>query len=97
LIYKVVFSPGAETDLDELEQYLGSRFSEERAQRYVRRIVSYCVSLTTAPYRGSPRNDIRKGLRTVGFERRVTIAFEIFENRIVISGISYAGRRLQEL
>jgi toxin ParE1/3/4 len=48
--------------------------SEGRADRYVGRIVSFFQALATFPRRGTRRDDLLGGLRTVGLERRVTIA-----------------------
>ena len=41
--------------------------------------------------RGHLREDIRPDLRIVGFEKRVTIAFTIIDNRVVILRIFYGG------
>ncbi len=38
------------------------------------------------------REDVRAGLRTIGFERRVTIAFQVTSERVVIDRILYGGR-----
>jgi plasmid stabilization system protein ParE len=92
--YEVIFAPEAEADLDEIGQYLALRFSERNAEKYIRRIVAHCQSLTFAPYRGTVRDDVRRGLRTTGFERRVTILFEVQSETVIIFGISYAGRGL---
>jgi toxin ParE1/3/4 len=38
------------------------------------------------------RDDIRPGLRIVGFERRVTIAFSVDDGRVTILRVFYGGR-----
>ncbi len=38
------------------------------------------------------RDDILEGLRTIGFERRVTIAFLTTVDRVLIEGIFYGGQ-----
>jgi hypothetical protein len=35
------------------------------------------------------------GLRTIGFERRVTVLFMITEDAVVIEGIDYGGRNFE--
>ncbi len=45
--------------------------------------------------RGTLRDDIRPGLRTVGFERRMTIAFHVESKRVVIDRVLYAGRDIR--
>ena len=97
MTYEVLFTPGAEADLDGIEQYLSARFSKANAQKYISRIVAYCRSLALAPYRGTKRDDLGPGLRTIGFERRVTIGFHVETGRIVIFGVFYGGRRLESV
>jgi toxin ParE1/3/4 len=93
--YEVIFSRGAEADLNEIEQYLALRFSERNAEKYIERIVAHCRSLALAPYRGTQRDDVRSGLRTIGFEGRVTILFQVQPNKIIILGIFYGGRAIE--
>jgi len=42
--------------------------------------------------RGQKRDDLLTGLRTIGFERRVTIAFVVTANAVLIEGIFYGGQ-----
>ena len=43
------------------------------------------------------RDDLRPGLRTVGFRRRATILFEVDHQvrQVVIHGVYYAGRSFE--
>jgi len=66
--------------------------SEERADGYVGRIVDFCNGLSTFPLRGTQRDDLLSGLRVTGFERRVTIAFIVTAEAVLIEGIFYGGR-----
>jgi toxin ParE1/3/4 len=50
------------------------------------------MSLAHVPERGTKRDDILPGLRTIGFERRVTIAFRFLKTRVEIVTIAYGGR-----
>ena len=92
MAYEVVFSPEAVTQIEELEAYLAGRFSGENAARYIQRLVASCLSLASAPHRGTRRDDLAPGIRTTGFERRVTIYFKLIETRVIVIGIFYAGR-----
>lgn len=38
------------------------------------------------------RSEIREGLRIVGFERRVSVAFVVEDSEVVILRILYAGQ-----
>ena len=42
--------------------------------------------------RGHRRDDISPGLRIAGFERRVTIAFAVDDDRVTILRMFYGGR-----
>ena len=50
------------------------------------------MGLATFPERGRRRDDIQPGLRVIGFERRVAIAFRILKTRVEIVSIAYGGR-----
>jgi toxin ParE1/3/4 len=89
---QVIFTPLAVRHLASLHQYITTHASENRADDYVGRIVAFCKSLTTFPLRGTRRDDVLRGLRVTGFERRVTIAFVVTDAAILIEGIFYGGR-----
>ncbi len=92
----VIFTPRAERQIDDLHRYIAERSGfESRADGYIQRIVDFCLGLPVAPLRGAARDDILPGLRTVGFERRVTVAFMVLSDRILIEGIFYGGRQVE--
>jgi toxin ParE1/3/4 len=91
---KVVFTPLAARQIDQLHGYITANASEERADEYVGRIIDYCEGLSLFPERGRARDDIFVGLRVIGFERRVMIAFVITEDTILIEGVFYGGQEL---
>jgi toxin ParE1/3/4 len=90
----VVFSPRAERQLHSLHAYIADRGGEATADDFVGGIVDDCLSLSTFPERGTLHEDIRPGLRTVGYKRRVTIAFSVDSARepVVIHGVFYGGQ-----
>jgi plasmid stabilization system protein ParE len=55
-------------------------------------IIEYCRSLSMFPARGVRRDDIRPRLRTVGYRRRVTLAFEVTDDLVSILGVYYGGQ-----
>jgi toxin ParE1/3/4 len=93
---KVLFSPEAARDLVELYEYVSENASAARALAYLERIEAYCAGFADLPERGTRRDDLRPGLRTVGFERRITIAFHVSDASITIDRILYGGRDLGE-
>ncbi|WP_249138047.1 type II toxin-antitoxin system RelE/ParE family toxin [Phenylobacterium montanum] len=89
---RIVFSPEARSDLRNLYLFIADRAGDSRALAYVQRIRDYCLSFSTFPERGTRRDDLAPGLRIIGFERRVTIAFHLGEGLLVVDRILYGGR-----
>ncbi len=89
---RLIIAPEAEADLVELEQQLLEIASIRTANAYMGRIFSYLGGLQTASERGHRRDDIRRGLRIIGFERRLTIAFAVHADRVDILRVFRAGR-----
>jgi toxin ParE1/3/4 len=92
--YAVVFSPEARDDLLQLYRYIAEHSGAERAIGYIERIEAFCQGFSTFPERGACRDDLFSGLRVVGFERRVTIAFHIGPGTVTVDRILYGGRDL---
>lgn len=88
----VEFSDDARADLIALYDWIALAATPDTALAYVERLERYCLDFDHASERGHLRDDIRPGLRVVGFERRVTVAFVVEERRAVILRLFYAGR-----
>jgi len=99
MTYAVIFSTAAEADLFAIYDYIAERAGGAIALRFVESIETYCLAFAHSPERGTRRDELRPGLRTVGFRRRATILFEVDRDarRVVIHGIYYAGRSLEGL
>ena len=91
---KVIVSPRAKAHLEALEDYIAEAASQRTAANYIDEILQYCASLDTFPHRGTRRDDIRPGIRIIGFRRRVTIAFEVTDS-VNILGVFYGGRNVE--
>jgi len=87
----VSFAPEAEDDLLRLYDWIAERAGAGVAIGYIDRIESFCARLDIASERGMARDDIRAGLRIVGFERRVTVAFTIAGDEVQILRLFYGG------
>jgi toxin ParE1/3/4 len=95
---KVVFRAAAERDLAKLYKDIRDQRGEPTvAIDYIRRIREYCHGFAEFPERGAKRDDIRPGLRIIGFERRVVIAFTFDAERVRIGRIFYGGRDYEAL
>ena len=90
--YKVSFRPFAEEDLLRLYRYIANEAGYAAARAYIGRIEAACMALEHSPKRGTARDDIRPGLRIIGFERRATIVFRVYKSEVVIVRIFYGGQ-----
>lgn len=95
MAYRIVFSPMAEVQLLKLYRDIAARGLPGIAEDYTAGIVEYCRSFSTFPQRGARRDDIRPGLRTIGYRRRVTIAFEVTDDAVNILGVYYGGQNFE--
>jgi len=89
---EVIFAPEAQEDLFRLYDFIDEHAGPERARAYTERVTSYCTSVANFPERGTQRDDLRPGLRIIGFERRITIAFHVTKDRVTIDRVLYGGR-----
>jgi toxin ParE1/3/4 len=94
--WSVLITKSAEADLLAIYDYIAERVGADTAHRFASRIEEYCLGMANTPERGTRRNDLRPGLRTVGFRRRATILFQLDRQarKVVILGVYYAGRNL---
>lgn len=98
MTYRVVFDPAAQAELLSLHDYILDRTGNARvAETYVRRIAQTCLGLAEFPLRGTPRDDIRPGLRTIVFERRATIAYVVETSDVTVLRILHRGRDIDAL
>jgi toxin ParE1/3/4 len=88
----VLFTPLAERQLDALHDYIASQANEQRTDAYIGRILAFSQGLQTFAQRGASRDDVLPGLRVIGFERRVTIAFIVMTDAVLIEGVFYGGQ-----
>ena len=65
------------------------------ASAYVERLADYCFSFELFAERGRRRDDIRPGVRIVGFERRISIAFTVMPEQVIILRLLYGGRQIE--
>jgi len=88
----VYVSPEAYEDLMALSSYISTQSSAEVAARYIDRIEGFLSKLDMGSERGTRRDDIRSGLRVIGFEGRITVAFSSDDDRVTVLAILYGGR-----
>ncbi len=97
--YKVVFTPRALRQLAHLYSYIADDGGEERAEKYLDKIIASCNTLSTFPERGTARHDVRPNLRTMGFAKSVTIAFSVntITEAVAVHGVFYGGQDFEHV
>ena len=90
--YRVIFSPEAEAQLVAIYRWIAERATPTIAEGFTGAIIDYCEKLGSFPERGTRRDDLRPGLRTIGFRHRVTIAFAVEAETVTIIGVFYGGQ-----
>ena len=72
--------------------WIAERTGVDVALNYIERLEDYCTGFEFAGERGQRRDDIRTGLRVVGFERRVAIAFTVSNTEVTVLRLYYGGQ-----
>lgn len=88
----VVFSERAEQQLDALYALIETDSGSTRAESFTGEIVDFCIGLSLFPERGTRRDDLRAGLRILGWRRRVSIAVVVEPETVLILGVFYGGQ-----
>lgn len=95
MTHHIRLSEAAEADLREIYGYISAQSSPAVARGYLNRVLGFLSGFELFPERGALRDDIRPGLRVVGFERRISIAFVVEPGEVVILRLLYGGRNLE--
>lgn len=88
----VTFTPQAYNDLLNIGDWIAERAGTDVAQSYIERLEAYCLGFEFAGERGQRRDDLRPGIRVVGFDRRVAIVFTLSETEVTILRLYYGGQ-----
>lgn len=90
----VTFTPEARDDLSSIGDWIAERAGADIALGYIERLEAYCLGFEHAAERGRRRDDLRPGLRVIGFERRVAIVFAVSDDEVTILRLYYGGQNL---
>ncbi|PWR22286.1 type II toxin-antitoxin system RelE/ParE family toxin [Zavarzinia compransoris] len=91
MTYEVRWAPAA---VQKIGRYIRTARNRAGAARFMDGLRLYCDGFAASPHRGATHDDIRPGLRSVGYRRRATILFVIDEGRkrVVILGVFTGGQ-----
>ena len=94
---RLVLTRRAKAQVNSLYEYIAREASLEIADRYIDALLDRLAGLTDYPHRGTSRDDLRPGLRTVPFRRRLTIAYAVKHQEVRIIAIARAGQDMKGL
>lgn len=95
-VYRVVFSGAVRDQLDRIADYLSVHTDQEPADKIVGAVIDRCLELDTFPDRGTSREELGQGVRTIPFRRIATIDYVVAGADVVIIGISWKGQRIED-
>jgi toxin ParE1/3/4 len=95
--HTLVVSPKVRAQLDDLYDYIAMAASPTTALRFTDAILDRMEALRDFPNVGARRDDFLPGLRTMGFRRRVTIAFVVEPSEVLVVGIFYGGQDFEAI
>lgn len=76
----------------ELYDWIATQASPQVAMGYLDRVEAFCGRLSVGSERGHRRDDVRSGLRILGFERRLTIALTVDDETVTVLRVFTAGK-----
>ena len=95
--YTVRLRPAAARHLTQIEARIAEEATPQIAERYVEAILKRCHSLDRVPHRGTPRDDLRPGLRTLPFKGNVVIVFAVGDREVAVLGVGWRGQDLARI
>ena len=96
MTYQIKLSEQAVLDLADIQEWIAYEAGKVISENYINRITEKFMSLQTFPLRGTLRPHLGLGIRTLSFERRVSIAYRIIKNEVWIERVQ-SGRRQYQL
>jgi toxin ParE1/3/4 len=95
--YKIVWHPNARADLIALYDWIAEQADPGTAFDYTSKIETQTAKLALFPDRGTPRDDLVTGMRTIPYRKRSIIAYRVLDEEVEILAIIHAGRDLSRV
>lgn len=89
-----MWRPQARGDLLSLYAWIAEQADPDTAYEYVSKIEAHAAALSSYPERGTARDDLAPGVRTIPYRRRTVIAYRVLDDMVEILAIAHAGRDL---
>lgn len=93
---RINYTPEAQRQLNELDDWITKAASAEVAQRFVSALLDHIDGIQAFPLAGRARDDARPGMRTSTYKKRTLVAYEVDESSgelvINILGVFHRGQ-----
>ena len=93
---RINFTPEAERQLNELDEWITKAASADTARAFVSAVLDHIDGIAVFPHAGRARDDVRPGMRTSVFKRRTVVAYEVDESSdeavLNILGVFHGGQ-----
>ena len=93
---RINYTPEAERQLNELDDWITNAASADIARRFVSAILDHIDGILLFPLAGRARDDVRPGMRTSTFRKRTLVAYEVDESAgelvVNILGVFHGGQ-----
>lgn len=93
---RIHYTPEAEQQLNDLDDWITEKASADTARRFVRAIMEHIDQILLFPLAGRGRDDVRPGMRTTTFKERTLVAYEVDESSgelvVNILGVFHGGQ-----
>ena len=93
---RINYTPEAEQQLNELDDWITRAASAEIARLLLLAILDHIDGILVFPFAGKARDDVRPGMRTSTYKKRTLVAYEVDESSgelvVNILGIFHGGQ-----
>lgn len=93
---RINFTPEAERQLNELDDWITKAASADVAQRFVSAVLDHVDGILVFPFAGRARDDVRAGMRVTTYKKRTIVAYEVDESSgelvVNILGVFHGGQ-----
>jgi plasmid stabilization system protein ParE len=93
---RINYTPEAQQQLNELDDWITKAASAEIARRFVSAILDHIDGIRVFPLAGQARDDVRPGMRTTSFKKRTLVAYEVDESSgelvVNVLGVFHGGQ-----
>jgi toxin ParE1/3/4 len=94
---RLVILQSALDDLKDIYTYIADNADSDVADGYVVPIKRALANLGEFPFRGSPQDHLKAGLRSISFERRIKIFYFVGEDVVEVARAIHMSRDLNRI